>query len=290
MNRQQLIKLAQRQVEERRFKAEEICNEKLSMLRKDSEYKACESNLRLAQINGDKAKIDSYKNKLLQILKAHDMTEADTVPRYHCAHCHDVGYINGAICSCLEQEICKLITAESNVINAEFTFDNSTETDKHNLAVYKKAQAICNQKHGNLLLTGNTGSGKSYLLSACVNEVIKQNRSVLFTTAYTLNSMFLDAHLSDYQTSQSILDTLTDVDMLAIDDLSTEIPYKNVTAEYLFAVVNERIARKKQTMVSTNLTLADIRDRYDERLFSRLVDTSITTIAQLEGADKRLKK
>lgn len=290
MIRQQLIKLAQRKVEERRFKAEETCNKTLFLLRQNSEYKNCERNLRLAQVNGDKEKIALYKKQLAAILAANGMTEKDTVPQYYCQHCNDTGYINGAICSCLEQEICKLITAESNVINSEFTFSNSTETNKHNLAVYKKAQTICDDKRGNLLLTGNTGSGKTYLLSACVNEVTKQNRSVLFTTAYTLNSMFLDAHLSDYKTSQSILDTLTDADVLAIDDLGTEIAYKNVTAEYLFAVINERIARKKQTLVSTNLTLADIRDRYDERLFSRLVDTNITTVAQLKGADKRIKK
>lgn len=290
MNRQQLIKLAQRQVDERRFKAEEDCNNKLTALRQNVDYKACESNLRKAQVNGDQAKIAAYKKQLRAILKANNMTEADLTPQYACHHCNDVGYINGAICSCLEQEICKLITAESNVIDDRFTFENSTESNKQNLIVYKRARKMCNEDKGNLLLVGNTGSGKTYLLSACVNEAIKQNKGVLFTTAYTLNSMFLDAHLSNYKTSQSILDTLTDVDLLAIDDLGTEIAYKNVTAEYLFAVVNERIARKKQTFVSTNLTLAHLRDRYDERLFSRLVDTNITTVAQLEGADKRLKK
>lgn len=290
MNRQQLIKLAQRQVEERRFKAEETCNARLLALRKNTEYKTCESNLRQAQVDGNKEKIASYKKELRKILQSHNMSESDLVPHYSCPHCNDAGYVNGAICSCLQQEICKLITAESNVIDGEFTFENSTETNKHNIAVHKSARKICAEAHGNLLLVGNTGSGKTYLLSACVNEVIKQNRSVLFTTAYALNTMFLDAHLSDYKTSQSILDTLTDADVLAIDDLGTEIAYKNVTAEYLFAVINERIARKKQTFVSTNLSLTALRDRYDERLFSRLVDANITTVAQMDGADKRIKK
>lgn len=290
MNRQQLLKLAQRVIEERRFIAEETCEKKLTELRTNDDFKACESSLRRSQLNGDKQKIAFYKEELRKILAKYSCTEADLKPQYQCPHCNDVGYINGTICGCLQQEICKLITAESNVINSEFTFENSKEKDKHNLAVYSRAKEMCNDGKGNLLLVGNTGSGKTYLLSACVNNVIKQGKGVLFTTAYTLNSMFLDAHLSDYKTSQSILDTLTDVEVLAIDDLGTEINYKNVTAEYLFAVINERIARSKQTLISTNLTLADLRDRYDERLFSRLVDTNITTVAQLKGEDKRLKK
>lgn len=290
MNRQQLIKNAQRVIDKRRFDAEANCDAQLAKLRTDFSFKACESDLRRAQLANDKDKITLYKERLTQILKTYKLTEADLKPRYSCPHCNDTGYVNGAICSCLQQEICKLITSESNVINSKFTFANSTETNKHNIAVYNKAAKMCTEGKGNLLLVGNTGSGKTYLITACVNSVINQNKSVLFTTAYTLNSMCLDAHLSDHRTSQSILDTLTDVDVLAIDDLGTEINYKNVTAEYLFVVINERIARRKQTFISTNLTLAELRDRYDERLFSRLVDTNITTIAQLDGADKRIKK
>lgn len=290
MNRQQIIKQAQRVIDERRFKAEEDCDIRLATLRKNDDYKNCERNLRRAQVDNDKAKIATYKEQLRNILATYKLTEKELKPQYGCPHCSDTGYINGAICSCLQQEICKLITAESNVINSEFTFENSTEQNKHNIAVYNKAAKMCAEGQGNLLLVGNTGSGKTYLITACVNNVIAQNKSVMFTTAYTLNSMCLDAHLSDYKTSQSILDTLTDVDVLAIDDLGTEINYKNVTAEYLFVIVNERIARHKQTFISTNLTLPELRDRYDERLFSRLVDTNITTVAQLQGADKRIKK
>lgn len=290
MNRQEMIKQAQRVIEERRFKAEEDCDNLLATLRKNDEYKNCEKKLRQSQVDNDKAKIAIYKEQLRNILASRKLTEKDLQPQYACPHCSDTGYVNSAICSCLQQELCKLITAESNVINSGFTFENSTEQNKHNIAVYNKAAKMCYDGQGNLLLVGNTGSGKTYLITACVNNVIKQNKSVLFTTAYTLNSMCLDAHLSDYKTSQSILDTLTDVDVLAIDDLGTEINYKNVTAEYLFVIVNERIARRKQTFISTNLTLPELRDRYDERLFSRLVDTNTTTVAQLQGADKRIKK
>lgn len=299
MNKQQLLQLAKRNVDERRFRAEDDCERTLSQLRNNNEWNKTEYELRQAQINlamgvGNlhhlQARIEDLQSQQTQLIDKLGLTAADLKPKYTCAKCNDNGYVNGKICYCLEQEIRKLIVAESNVTNASYTFDNSTETDKHNIAVYKKAKELCVDGYSSLLLTGNTGSGKTFLLTACANKCAEVGKSVLFVTAYTLNSMLLDAHLSDTATCQAILDSLVDVDVLAIDDLGTENVYKNVTAEYLFSVLNERIARGNQTFVSTNLTLNAIRERYDERIFSRLIDQKITFVAQLIGNDKRLSK
>ena len=300
MNRQQLLLLAKRTVDGRRQKAEESCDKLLAELRTDDEYNAIERGLRQAEIDfvmsDGKAKklaekrIAEHKAILLKYLAAKGLTEQDLRPHYSCAKCNDTGYVNGAICSCLSEEIRRLIIAESNVKNADYTFANSKEANAHNRAVYKRAREVCQEGKQNILLTGKTGSGKTYLLTACANLCAEQNKSVLLLTAYTLNGMLLDAHLHDHATNQAIMDSLVDVDVLLIDDLGTENVYKNVTAEYLFSVLNERIARKKQTFISTNLTLTDIRERYDERIFSRLVDQSATFVAELTGSDKRLKK
>ena len=298
MNKQQLITQAKHVVDERRFVAEDKAQRNLEALRQINEYNLLERKLRQAQIdlamgNGDSRTMKTQVNNLEKELKALIKKlgyEGALIPQYSCAKCNDTGYINGKICNCLQAEIRKLIVAESNVINSEFTFANSTEKNKHNLAVYKKARLICEEGKTNLLLTGNTGSGKTYLLTACVNKSIELDKSVLFVTAYSLNATFLNAHLEGFETRQAILDNLVDVDVLAIDDLGTENVYKNVTAEYFFSVLNERIARKKQTLISTNLTLNDIRERYDERIFSRLVDQNTTFVAQLIGIDKRIKR
>lgn len=290
MNRQELIKVAKRLIDEKRFSAEERCNNLLSNLRLNHDYKACERKLRMAQLNGKNAEIEQCKAEMNTLLESLKIDKQSLQPQYSCKLCNDTGYVSNQMCVCLKAELNNLLTAQSNVIDSSYTFDNSIETDKHNLSIYKKAQEISEKGKTNLLLTGATGTGKTYLITACANLAISLNRSALFYTAYNLNTLFLDAHLSDYQTKLAILDTLTDADMLIIDDLGTEIVYKSVTAEYLFAVINERIAQHKQTIISTNLTLNDLRDRYDERIFSRLVDQSCTIVAQLKGEDKRLKK
>ena len=291
MNKQQLLLLAQRQIDENRFKAEEKRDNILAKLRTDHRYKECERQLRTAQFSGkDKQTVDKCKAKLEALLSEMKVDKQLLKPQYSCKLCNDTGRVNNQPCVCLKKEYNKQLSAQSKVPDYGFTFESSRETNKHNVAVYKKAKEIVESGVCNFLLTGNTGSGKTYLITACANLATRLNRSALFYTAYDLNSAFLEAHLSDYQTKQTILDLLTDVDVLAIDDLGTEINYKNVTAEYLFAIINERISNKKQTFVSTNLSLADIRERYDERIFSRLVDQTSTVVAKLEGADKRIKK
>ena len=316
MNKQQLLQQAKKTVDERRFVAEDKAEALLFSLRQNADFTAIESQLRKAEVdlameNGDKKQLQSeikrLKEKQSALLKKLGLTPDMLKPQYHCSKCGDTGYVGLTTCSCLQEEIRKLIVADSNVINKDYTFANSKETNKHNLAVYKKAREVCLDGKTNALLTGNTGSGKTYLLTACANLCMEQGKSVLFTTAYSLNTSFLDAHLSDFETKQAIIDNVIDVDVLVIDDLGTETVYKNVTAEYFFTVINERIARRKQTFISTNLPLdisqkkreelakegksiSTVRERYDERMYSRLVDQNTTFVAELQGDDKRLKK
>ena len=298
MNREQLILAAKRTVDARRQKAVDGCEKTLSALRAHDDWKKCEHALKSAQVqlvlykdaNAQKT-VNEQKQIRAKLLAKYGIAESDLTPTYTCKKCEDTGYIAGQPCSCLQNVVRALIVADSNVTNKNFTFEKSTETNKHNIAVYNMAEKVCTQNtYQNVLLTGQTGTGKSYLLACCLNKCAAIGKSAQFVTAYKLNSLFLECYLGDLATRQIIMDNLTDVDVLAIDDLGTEQVNKNVTAEYLFLLVNERITRNKQTFVSTNLSLADIRERYDERLFSRLIDQKLTFVAKLEGADKRVKK
>ena len=298
MNREQLTLAAKRKIEARRLKALALCDHLLEQLRQHDDYRNCERALREAQVRyvlqqDQSAKADVVKYSALQkkLLKKYNLTEADLLPKFHCQKCQDSGYFEGKYCTCLQEEISKLLIGESNVQNVNYTFLNSTETNKHNKAVYKKAQEVCTKGTPlNILLISEPGCGKTYLLSACANLCTQLGKTVLFITAYNLNAKFLDCHLAELAEKQLIMDSLTDVDVLVIDDLGTELVYKNVTGEYLFGIINERIAQGKQTFISTTLSLAQIQERYDERIFSRIVDQSTTFVAQLQGADKRTTK
>lgn len=298
MNREQLMLAAKRRIDARRQKAIDESEKTLAFLREHGDWKKCEQALKSAQVqlvlykNAEAQSIvDKQKQIRAQLLQKYGVDESALLPQYTCKKCDDVGYVNGQPCSCLQEVVRTLLVADSNVIGKNFTFENSAETNKHNIAVYKMAEKVCTQnKLQNILLTGGTGTGKTYLLCCCANKCTEVGKSVTFVTAYKLNALFLECHLSDLATKQTIMDNLMDVDVLVIDDLGTENTYKNVTAEYTFLLINERIMRKKQTFISTNLSLSDIRERYDERLFSRMIDQNLTLVAQLEGKDKRVVK
>lgn len=297
MKKELLLKLAKREIDNKRYLAEEECEIKLKTLRcQYPRFREYEKEYRIAQFNfamsNNKSteeiiELEKCKSKYLNILNVFQLTENDLKPQYSCRYCNDTGYVDFHICSCLQTEINKLIAQNSSVSCKSFTFENSTETDEHNVAVYSKAQySVSDGK--SILLTGDTGTGKTYLLNACCNLAVSENKSTQLLTAYDINSLFLECHLSDLATQQAILDSLVDVDVLAIDDLGTETIYKNVSAQYLFMIINERVNRCKQTFVSTNLNLNQLREQYDERIFSRLLDKNMTFIAKLQGYDKRL--
>lgn len=298
MNKEQLLLLAKRTITERRQNAVDECQKILDELNSHDDWRSCDKALKTAQVQvhlykneGAKKAIAEKKAEQAKLLKKYGLKESDLRPNYFCKSCEDTGFVDGKTCKCLQEELRKLLFSKSNVQNSGCTFENSKETNKHNLAVYKKAKEVCdNAMFKNILLTGGVGTGKTYLLSACAEKCTRIGKSVLFVTALELSSILLECHLSDLATKQTIFDNLIDVDVLIVDDLGTETVYRNITAEYLFALLNERMILGKQTFLSTNLSLADIREKYDERIFSRLVDQTVTFVAKMEGKDKRIFK
>ena len=153
MNKQELLQKAKRNIDERRYKAEEQCDNTLITLRTNTEYRVSERNLRQAQVNYSmcnelrksdlKKLLDQRKAEMMSVLTKLNVDEKTLRPQYACELCQDTGYINNAMCRCLHNEFRRLLTAESNVMNTAFTFENSSEKDKHNLAVYKSAKQAC---------------------------------------------------------------------------------------------------------------------------------------------------
>lgn len=297
MNKQKLIDIAARNIEIRRVQAENACRKAQERLLADPTFATCDRQLRRVQVEyamGDHSlqttqKMQQLKQQRKQLIASLGIDESQLYPQYKCTKCNDTGYVNGEVCSCLADEIRKTLIKQSNIANSSYTFEASNEKNQQNILSYNLAKKAC-EEGKSLLLVGQTGTGKTYLITACANLCLEMGKSVLFTTAYNLTNTFLQAHVADLETRQAMLDSITEVEVLVIDDLGTEKSYKTVTGDYLFAIINERMAQNKQTFISTNLNLQQIRDTYDERLFSRLVDQQKTKVLKLVGEDKRLTK
>lgn len=291
-------------IESRRRYAEFKAYRNREKLQEDADWVANDKKIRQCNINIANDKLmerDVVNNKRLlaklivernQILHKHGMTVKDLVPQYSCTKCNDTGYVNGQECSCLRKELTNQLAQNCVHLDKNCTFENSTETNSDNNKVYQMCKAFCDKiqqtKLRIIVICGKTGTGKTYLSNAIANKVIEKQQSAYIVTAYQLSELLLRSHLSRQEDKLAVLEELMDVDLLAIDDLGIENVFTNVTNEYLFALLNERIQRKKKTVISTNLLPSQLRQRYEERIFSRIADRKLSMVLHLGGEDKRL--
>ena len=247
----------------------------------------------------DTADLENINNKLINEFGDIKVKLGAPADCHFCKHCNDKGTLaNGTNCSCLTQ-VYYTISRELSGVNElpKFSFSDNKisglhcEQQEKLSRLYVSMQNFTNNfpntSYSNILLIGAVGVGKSCLLSAVANEIIMRGFSVQYLSAFALNNLFLKYHTSDAKTRHQYLDSLLTADLLIIDDLGTEPILKNITLEYLDCVLDERV--RKHTMISTNLSVADMTARYRERIVSRLTNNK-TNVIQLSGTDLRIKK
>ena len=234
-------------------------------------------------------------------------------PRYECSICKDTGYVNGERCSCFKKAVSNLIYSESNVrdIIREENFDNfdyelySDTPDQFDVVtgtmrsardLVREVVALAHEfidsfdkEYHNLLIYGNTGVGKTFLSNCIAKEMLDRSHSVLYYTAfrffrYMENCKFTFDAAEDTGTLGE--DYLVDCDLLILDDIGTELS-NAFTNSALYTVINERHLKRRPTIISTNLSLAEIEKRYSERIFSRL--SKDYSLLKIVGSDIRRK-
>lgn len=239
--------------------------------------------------------VETLKNICENDLQKIGLSLENLQPQYTCKFCCDTGIVLGETCACAKQLLSQLQT--QNQYSRQFhTFSESKPEifeNKNIVGFYQKMQQWANaedKKKHSIIIRGGTGVGKTFLLECLVSELINQKKWVLFTSAYQFNADCLASHLEDLAKKQKILNAFFNADVLVIDDLGSEPFYKNVTKEYLFLIVDKRMQENKSTLISTNLTLEELRDRYGDRIFSRLINKDKNIVFEFVEKDLRLKK
>lgn len=227
---------------------------------------------------------------------------------YHCPECQDTGYINGQKCRCFKKEQIRLLYAQSNIeevlerenfsaFSFEFYDRNKVIPEiRMTVADYmKQVYGWCREyvenfqdKGGNLIFTGSTGVGKTFLTNCIAKELIDRYQSVIYLSSNDLFDIF-SKNKFHYETEEEMRDMyqyILDCDLLIIDDLGTELNNTFVSSQ-LFYCINERLLRKKSTIISTNLSMTMLRDTYSDRISSRII--SKYSIIPLYGEDIRTK-
>ncbi|MQN01935.1 MAG: DNA replication protein DnaC [Lachnospiraceae bacterium] len=233
--------------------------------------------------------IDQEKHLLLE----HGYPEDYLDPPYHCPDCHDTGYVgenHDEPCHCFKKYALDLIYKDEPVMRRILTdsfedFDLSGYTSKKDssgISSYECASKAFSQSRRfvetfdsdfkNLFFYGTPGSGKTFLSSCIASRLIKTDHTVIYLSAVRLFDVMADYSFNPRKNRDDYAySSLFSADLLIIDDLGTEVT-NTFTASALFSLLNERLLTEKSTIISTNLTLNEVSDRYSQRVFSRLAE------------------
>ena len=208
--------------------------------------------------------------------------------KYLCPKCKDTGYVEGEMCGCLKDQIARsTFEAFDFSPNAQDqTFENfdmqlfSTElsprfpisAQQNMMHIKTHMETWCNEfeaRQSSWLFYGLPGLGKTFLSNCIANALIAKGHTVVYvSTAHLINRM--RDQIANHQGGlKEVLTVLLACDLLIIDDLGAE-HITSFSNKQLFEIINGRLLKNKPMIISSNLSLKQIKIQYDERLSSRI--------------------
>lgn len=255
-----------------------------------------------------KKQIEALSKEKASLLRENGYPEDYLTMEYTCPKCQDTGYVDQHKCSCLKNSIIEILYEQSNIKDVlekenfnTFSFkhyDNDVKDSITGLTPLENMHEVvktCRDyidnfktEYRSLYLYGPTGVGKTFLTNCIAKELIESSHSVIYVSSIRLFELLADSTFKKNGSleGKDLANNILDCDLLIIDDLGTEM-VNSFTAASLFNCINERHLRRKSVIISTNLSLAELRQTYSERVFSRI--TSNYTLLKIYGDDLRLK-
>lgn len=231
-------------------------------------------------------------------------------PRYSCSVCSDTGFsAPGVKCQCFMREAIKILYKNQNIdtLIGDDCFDRidmkcypSDVTDSNTgLTILDEmtevireckdfAQNFDTRSGMNLMLQGPVGTGKTMLTHCIARELLDRCHSVVILSSQGLADLLRKRSFENSE-NDSASDTgsfLYESDLLIIDDLGME----KITEFYLanlFDLINRRLTDQKSVIITTNLSLENLRDMYSERIYSRIF--ADYEMIHLTGSDLRIR-
>ena len=306
---------------------EELYN-KIPRLREiETELNSFAINTAKSILKGDSSSLDDLNKKVsdlkeekIKILKENNISENFLKPYYECQTCKDTGYIQedsgkSTLCPCLKQKLLDISYNKSNMSNLSKEnfdtfnpniFSDKIDSKKYGLNISPRQNILSIREKcadfvmtfedpngKNLLFTGNTGLGKTFMTNCIANELIKKGKNVLYQTAPVLLETVIDNKMNKYKTSSQddFYKNVLEADLLIIDDLGTEC-LNSMKLSELFTILNTRLLNLNnkitKTIISTNLSINNIFKNYEERIGSRIA--GFYDIYYFFGDDLRFRK
>lgn len=242
---------------------------------------------------------DEFKKadtRIKSLLVQHSFPEDYLEVKYSCRRCNDTGFVKGddKWCSCYTDVIKHIIGNERDYKifeNQNFTFFNENlYPDQENVSLYgiKKSprgqitairekcyefiENMDKPETRNILFTGNTGLGKTFMSNCVVYELLLKGYSVYVTTAPLLFEI-TSGYLIDREEYSELYSYIKKCNLLVIDDMGTEKLTESRYAQLLSILeirkTNDLTFPCKIIMI-TNSGINELYTMYTERVASRI--------------------
>ena len=164
----------------------------------------------------------------------------------------------------------------------DFTFDNFVIGDSNKYAA-AAARAVAENPGGNLnplFIYGKPGLGKTHILHAIGNEILRLNPElrVYYTTAenYMADLIYTIRNSNNNELTKQFRDKYRNLDVLMIDDVQF-IAKSNSTQDSLFHTFNDLYTEGKQIILSSDRPVKEL-SYLEDRLTSRFASGVVADI------------
>lgn len=223
-------------------------------------------------------------------------------PKYTCPKCGDTGTCGAYYCDCYKKLVKEIAYAELSaksplklcsfdnfdiMLYPDTPFDGSVTVREHMtqvLSFCKEYAADFDLSSQSLLMTGHTGLGKTHLSLAIAREAVKKGFTVVYDTTQNVMNKLQREHFGKGNGDEDTELLLEECDLLILDDLGAEFSTQ-FTVAALYNIINTRMLRNAPVIISTNLSIKEISDRYSGRIASRLIGDYIRLV--FDGRDVR---
>lgn len=240
----------------------------------------------------------ALQEKRRELLEKNGYPADYTAVKYDCQMCGDSGYVGIDMCVCMKTCISQMRLKDSELgrlcdTQSFETFDLSYYAPGEERALMEKtlnamkkfSEGFSSDTTDSLLFVGDTGLGKTHLSTAVGITVIGRGYDVEYKTIQALIDDFEEVQFKGEKSDR--IRNYYDCDLLIIDDLGCELSTQ-FTVSCIYNIINARMNKRKPTLISTNLTQKELRDRYGDRITSRLFGEYIPIV--FKGTDVRRQK
>lgn len=244
-----------------------------------------------------KSENKSLRERRKAVLRENGYPENYTDVKYVCEKCKDTGFVGIEMCSCFKIRLSQAMLESSGLGRLyreqnfdTFSLDYYTGAERaqieHKVAELKKyATTFSSETEDSWIFVGGTGLGKTHLSTAVAAEVIKRGYDVCYEPMQTVVDNFADCQFRGE--GRDSVRKYNDCDLLILDDLGAEM-VNQFTVSCLYNILNYRINNRKPVIISTNLTGEELRNKYDDRITSRIF--GYFHAIRFEGKDIRRQK